>query len=339
MPLLNPFDTNAFNLVSLTAAINILPNNYGKIRQMNLFPERSVATRQVLVEEKNGVLNLLRTMPPGSPGQKATRDSRTVRSFIVPHIPYDDEILPQEYDGIRSFGTENQVDSVASIMNDHLQSMRNKHAITLEWLRLGALKGIIYDGDGSTILYNLHKEFLIKPKSVDFLFGDINTDIKAKCLEVKRHIEDNLKGEVMQGDPHVFVDKDFFDGLTSHPAVEDAYALWNNGAAARGDMRSGFPFGGLVFEEYNATISDINGTPRTFFASKYGMAFPMGTMDTFRTVVAPADFIETVNTMGVLLYAKQKNRDYDRGIDIHTQSNPLPLCLRPGVLVEVKSST
>lgn len=104
-------------------------------------------------------------------------------------------------------------------------------------------------------------------------------------------------------------------------------------------MRKGFPFGGLVFEEYNATVSDVNGTSQTFFASGYGTAFPMGTQETFRTIVAPADFIETVNTMGMLVYAKQKVRDYDRGIDIHTQSNPLPICLRPGVLAEVMTST
>jgi len=339
MSLLNPFDTNAFGLVSLSAAINILPNNYGRLRAMNLFPEKSVTTRTILVEEKNGTLSLLSTLPPGSPGQKAGRSQRHVRAFVVPHIPYDDEVLPQEYEGIRAFGSENSTDAVTTIMNDHLQTMRNKHAITLEWFRLGALKGIIYDGDGSTVLYNLYDEFLIKPKTVDFVFGTTTTDIRAKCLEVKRHIEDNLKGEVMQGDPRVLVSKEFFDALTGHAAVQDAYDLWQNGAALRDDMRKGFPFGGLVFEEYNATVSNNAGTPTLFFASKYGIAFPMGTMDTFKTIVAPADFIETVNTPGQLLYAKQKNRDFDRGIDIHTQSNVLPLCLRPGVLVTVMSST
>jgi len=112
-----------------------------------------------------------------------------------------------------------------------------------------------------------------------------------------------------------------------------------NGAALRDDMRKGFPFGGLIFEEYDATVSNTAGTPASFFASKYGIAFPQGTMDTFRTIVAPADFIEAVNTPGQLLYAKQQERDFGRGIDIHTQSNVLPLCLRPGVLVTVMSST
>ena len=48
-----------------------------------------------------------------------------------------------------------------------------------------------------------------------------------------------------------------------------------------------------------------------------------------------ADFNETVNTIGQTLYAKQEPRKFDRGTDLHTQSNPLPMCHRPGVLVKL----
>jgi hypothetical protein len=34
------------------------------------------------------------------------------------------------------------------------------------------------------------------------------------------------------------------------------------------------------------------------------------------------------------LYAKQEPRKFGRGTDLHTQSNPLPICLRPEVLVK-----
>ena len=50
---------------------------------------------------------------------------------------------------------------------------------------------------------------------------------------------------------------------------------------------------------------------------------------------APADFNETVNTPGQPVYAKQEPRKFDRGTDLHTQSNPLPMCLRPSVLVKL----
>lgn len=49
--------------------------------------------------------------------------------------------------------------------------------------------------------------------------------------------------------------------------------------------------------------------------------------------MAPADFIETVNTMGRPLYSKLSiDKDLQRWVNIHAQSNPLPICMRTGVL-------
>lgn len=335
--MLDPFQTDAFNMVSLTRAINIIPNMYGRCNELSLFPGKGVRTRSIIVEEKNGVLTLLPTMPPGSPGTMGKMGKRKVRSFVVPHIPHDDTILPQEYEGIRAFGSETELASVAAILNDHLQTMRNKHAITLEHLRMGALKGVILDADGSTI-YNLFTEFGIQQKSVDFKLGTSTTDVRGKCMEVLRHIETNLMGEV-KTEVRALVSSELFDKLTAHDNVKAAYA--NYVAAAQmlaGDLRRGFSYGGILWEEYLGQASDMDGNTRRFIAANDGHAFPMGTMSTFETVLAPADFIETANTIGIELYAKQEARKFGRGIDLHTQSNPLPICYRPAVLVRVFSS-
>lgn len=335
--ILNPFETDAFNVVSLTDSINILPNNYGRIRELNLFPGQGVRTRTIVVEEKNGVLNLLPTQPPGSPGTLGKTGKRKVRSFTIPHIPHDDVILPEEYEGIRAFGSETEMETVAQVVNDHLQTMRNKHAITLEHLRMGALKGIILDADGSTI-YNLYTEFEITQKTVDFVLGTAGTNIQTKCLEVVRHIEDNLQGEVMNG-VRCLVSQEFFDALIAHAKVRDVF-LNHSDAVNRlgGDPRKNFKFAGVIFEEYRGTATDPEGTARRFIADGEGHAYPEGTMNTFKTIFAPADFIETANTLGLELYAKQEPRKFNRGVDLHTQSNPLPICYRPGVLVKVHSS-
>ena len=50
------------------------------------------------------------------------------------------------------------------------------------------------------------------------------------------------------------------------------------------------------------------------------------------------DVNETVNTLGQPLYAKQEPREFGRGTDLHTQSNPLPMCHRPGLLVKLLAS-
>jgi len=292
----NPFTNPAFSMTALTNAMNILPINYGRTENLNLFPSRSVRFRHITIEEHQGVLTLLPTQVPGAPATVGKR-------------------------------------GLADVITDHLQMMRNKHAITLEHLRMGALKGIILDADGSELL-NLYNEFEITPKVVNFALGTATTDVKRKCLEVLRHVEDNLSGEYMTG-IHALVSPEFFDALTSHAKVKEAYERWQEGAALRNDMRSGFTFCGVTFEEYRGQATDPEGNVRRFIEGNTGHCFPLGTASTFTTYFAPADFNETVNTLGQPLYAKQEPRRFDRGTDLHTQSNPLPMCHRPGILVKI----
>ncbi|MCK9362128.1 MAG: major capsid protein [Syntrophales bacterium] len=340
---LNPFDQDAFNMVSMTQSINILPNKYGRVGQLGIFPDKGVRTRTIIVEEKNGVLNLLPTLPVGAPGTQNKMGKRKVRTLSVPHIPLDDAILPSEYEGIRAFGSENEMASLVSVMADHLQSGRDKFDITLEHLRMGALKGIILDSDGST-LYNLYTEFGITAKTVPFILGTSTTDVKKKCMAVIRHIEDNLQGEIYTG-VRCLCSANFFDMLVSHPEVEKFYL--NHAAAMEllaADPRKGFKFGGITFEEYRGTATDMDGTAHPFISSTAsplmgeGHCYPEGTSQSFNTIYAPGDFVETVNTIGIPLYAKQELRKFGRGIDLHIQSNPLPICYRPGLLVKVTSA-
>lgn len=329
----NPFNNPAFSMSSLTAAINIIPNRFGRIEALKIFPDKPVRTRQVMVEEQNGVLNLLPTMPVGAPGTVGTRGKRAMRSFVVPHIPHDDVVLPEEVQGIRAFGSETEMETIASVMARHLQTMRNKHAITLENLRMGALKGVILDADGS-VIYDLFKEFDIAPASIAFTFSDNKANIKKFCADILRHMEDNLKGEFMTG-VHCLCSPEFFDALTGHPNVKEPFLYSQQRAVLIDDMRSGFTYGGVTFEEYRGQATDMKGVSRRFIAAGEAHAFPLGTVDTFSTYYAPADFNETANTLGQALYAKQEPRKFERGTDLHTQSNPLPMCHRPGVLIKL----
>ncbi|MGO1069582.1 major capsid protein [Lysobacter sp. CA199] len=335
MPMNNPFHNPAFSVSSLTAAINLLPNTYGRLGELNLFPIKPVRTRQVSIEMRNGVLNLLPTLPVGAPGTVGTRGSRNLRALTIPHIPHDDVVLPEEVIGVRAFGSETELETLAGVMADKLQTMRNKHAITLEHLRMGALKGVVLDADGSELI-DFYRVFDITPKVFSFELADANTNVRDKCIELKHYLEDNLLGERMTG-IRVLASEEFMTALTNHPSVEKAWERWQNGEFFRTDQRAAFAMAGVVFEEYRAVVSTgVAGQPaRRFINENEGHAFPLGTIDTFATYVAPADFNETVNTLGQLLYAKQEPRKFDRGTDLHTQSNPLPVCQRPGLLVKV----
>ena len=138
------------------------------------------------IEEMSGVLNLLPTMPIGAPGTVGITGKRKVRSFVIPHIPHDDAVLPEEVQGIRAFGSETETDALANLLALKLQNMRNKHAITLEYLRMGALKGVILDADGST-LYNLYDEFGIAAKTVSFALANAATEAYEDGIRVQRN--------------------------------------------------------------------------------------------------------------------------------------------------------
>jgi hypothetical protein len=329
------FATDAFNFAALTTAINILPNRYGLIQKMNLMPGRGVPTTKVKIEEYHGLLKLLPTTPKGSPGLLAARGKRKVREFTIPHIPYDDVVLPEEAQDNRSFGYGNKLTSTADLLAQYLQAMRDNHSITLEHLRMGALKGEILDADGSTI-YDLFTEFNITAKIINFELSNATTDVKAICLELKRHIEDNLSNQIADSIT-CLVSPEFYDALTGHPVVKSAYDRWQNGEAHRADMRDGFPFGGILWREYRAKADTPEGATRRFIAANEGHAFPTGT-SYFETYFGPGDFSDTVNQPGIEIYARIEDRKFRRGADLHTQSNPLPICVRPSILVKVTKS-
>lgn len=332
--IINPFDTSGYDLATMTSAVNLIPNNYGRVRQLGLFQPEGVRTRTLVFDETNGVLTLLQSQVPGSPAPLKKQGKGKLRSFIIPHIPYNDVIKPSDIQGRQGGTVEPKTLQVE--MTRRLTEMRSSHAITEEHLMMGAVKGTILDADGST-LYNLHTEFSITPKVVDFALDVDATKVGDKCREVVRHIEDNLQGDVMMG-VRCLCDETFFDALIAHPNVEKFYLNYAEGLERIGstaDIRKGFTFGGITFEEYRAKATDpATGNMRAFIAAGNAHFFPVGTQSTFKIHHAPAEYFETVGTMGMPIYAKQLMQPSGQWVDILTESNPLPLCRRPAVLVK-----
>ncbi|MGB3212450.1 MAG: major capsid protein [Desulforhopalus sp.] len=332
--IINPFDDSGYDLATMTTAVNLIPNNYGRVRQLGLFSPEPVRTRTILVENVNGVLTLLQSQPPGAPAPRKKQGKGVMRSFVIPHVPYDDQIKPSDLQGRREPGTVDEK-TLEVEMRKRLTEMRSSHAITEEHLMMGAVKGIILDADGSTI-YNLYDEFGIAGKSVAFALDVDTTEVTDKCREVVRHIEDNLFGDVMMG-VRCLCDETFFDALITHPNVEKFYLSHAKAVELAGggaDPRKGFSFGGIVFEEYRGKATDpADGNMRSFISAGYAHFFPVGTQSTFKLHHAPAEYMETVGTYGMPIYAKQVMQPSGKWVDILTESNPLPLCRRPGALV------
>lgn len=340
---LDIFNNAAFSATSLTAAINVVPNDYGRLRELGLFSNEPIATTSVAVEFANGTLNLLPTRTRGAPPSLGTPERRSARSFNAFHIPHDDYVRADDVQNIVArVGRGNVLESVQSLVNRKLMAMRRKHAITLEHMRWGALRGNILDYDGTSLL-NLYTEFGVSQQSVDFVLGTGTTDVKAKMRSVVSFMEDNLQGETMTG-VHVFASPEWYEKFISHAKVEDIYKYYDgSNNPLRQDVRRGFPFHGAVIEEHRGSASQLqeDGTyaTRRFIPAGEAIAVPLGTTDMFSTYWAPADFMDTVNQPGEQIYTRQAiDPEFQRWVKLHSQSNPLPIVKRPRLVVRLHTS-
>lgn len=326
--MLDIFKTDAaFRTASLTASINILPIVPSRLSQLGLFRRIPITQTVALVENKNGILSLLPTVVRGGPATQAKRAGRKVRSFEVPHIPYNDTIYAADVMGIRSFGSEDATDSVATMVNERLQTLKQDHETTHEWHRIGAIKGVVLDADGTTELTNMFTEFGVAEPTVDFVFTPGTQDMKTMAQTVIRTIQTALSGAPYKY-IHALASDTFFDAFIAHDTVKGAFETFQESRFSL-EQQSDFEFAGIRWENYRGAVGS-----QPFIPAGTARFFPVGVPDMFLEINAPANFIEAVGTPGKPYYAKQEVLRFDTGVELHTQSNPLMICTRPGALVK-----
>ncbi len=326
MPMIDIFKNDAFSTVSLTDAILKRPHKPGRLGVLGLFRERGITTTTVVVEEKNGQLSLITTSPRGGPASTLGSAARTARSFVVPHLERESQILADEVQNVRAFGSESELASVQQIVNERLTDLRAMHEVTLEYHRMGAIKGQILDADGVTSIYNLFTEFGVAQQTFDI---DLGGDVRNEAIAIQRLSEAELGGEPVSG-YRAFCGDEFFDALIAASAVKTSLQ-YQESALLRTDIRAGFEYAGIVWENYRGNVGGI-----PFVPADEAFVVPMGT-NIFTTYFAPADFMETVNTVGLPLYAKigDDPSGFNRFVKVHSQSNPLAICLRPRAIIQV----
>ncbi len=318
-----------FTVATLTAAVNKLPTIPSKAGALGIFDEKGVTTTSVIIDEREGRLVLVPNTSRDADPAPAKASGRTRRTFETLHLPLSRPLLPSSLQGVAGFGEEQApINAQARIINDHLQELKNSIDATREYQRVGALRGKLLDANGE-VLYDLFDEFGVQQKKEIVALSSANTDVRKACLDAKRHAEKKLGGVLVRGFA-AFCGPDWFDAFTEHSKVKAAFANYQQAQdRLGGDMRSGFTFGGITFMEYDATVSG-----REFIPANVAQVFPLA-QGVFRMFNAPANYNETVNTVGLPFYSKGEERKMGKGWDVEAQSNPLAMCMFPEALVEL----
>jgi hypothetical protein len=326
----------------LTEQVNVIPNTFGMINALNIFPSRPIDSTIVEIDRVNGKLRVLGARPRGATGSVSSPEKSTKFYIEVPHIPHLDSIKPQDIQN--QVGPGRQRVTLDSKTARALAAIRRKHDITREYMRVQALKGIVKDGDGVT-LFDPYTVFGITQKTVDFVLGTAGTDVIAKCEEVMDHIQTNIGDDTIQG-VEMIVSPTFFNKFVQHARVEkywvqtqQAQSLANfERARLGGSWGRVFEFGNILFREYKGSVPVKAGSEALITANQ-AHAYPVGTGDSFETVDAPPHHLGEVNAAPTdQIFITTKELDHGEGVEMKSQSNPLPIAKRPEVLVSCSTS-
>ncbi len=343
------YNSDAFSLVTLTAVINDeehVPGRAGELVFGGI--GEGVATTSIDFELNPETLGLIPTSARGGPAPVNGQDKRTLKTVGIPHVKLEETISAGQIQGVRELGSMDTLRGARSVVDGQMRKQSRRHDLTLEHFRLGALSGIVLDSD-STELVNLFTLFGVTEKvfSFDSVFipsadqAETLVTVRRKCNDVVRYMKRNLGGAWNSGARvWSFVGDNFFDKLI------ETVGQTNKGfeAAERklGDsyVNGVFEWGGVFFENYAGTNDATKTSAGTVgIDPDEARFFITGVPGLYQETYAPGDFLETVNTLGLPRYAKVAATDnMNRSVTLHTQQNPLPMCLKPATLVKGTST-
>jgi len=337
------FNGDAFNVLSLTRNINNIPYKPSRIEELGIYDGdgdgagAGVNTQRLAVVNVDQVLQVIPDTALGTMPNKQQTNPGDIRYFTIPHLPLNDNVMAWELQGqttlgdIGSAGDSQQLLSVQQAITNKQGLMVQNHMLTWEWMRMNSIKGILLDADGSTVLYNWFTEFGVTPHELTWTVateGDINT----VCDAIVRHTT-NVLGNDRASGIHCFVGSDFMTALKNDPALQPGFLRYPNeapGALYRESTVYGtINYNGITFEEYRGLLG---GNP--YVAADEAYAFPLGT-NAFIRRNGPGDLSVAQGTMGMPMYSSRKELDFGTGWGLHSQSNPMFMCQRPGVLTKI----
>ena len=291
-----------------------------------------MTTTSAMIEQLGTTLSLVPSGQRGSPANATAADKAKLIPFPAVHLPQRATIIADSVQNLRAFGSESELETVEAVVNKRLEKMRRNLDATIEFHRMGAIKGQVLDSDGTSVLLNLYTAFGVSQQTHNMLLTTATTKVREQITKAKRKSEDDLGG-LMYKSMRAFCSPAFFDAFVAHGAVEAAYDRWNSGDFLRQDVRAGFYHGGVFWEEYRGTVG---GVP--FITDGEAYLVPEGVPDMLITNYAPADYEETVNTIGLPYYAKQEAMRMGKGRELEAQSNPLCLNTRPRSVIKLTAS-
>lgn len=321
-----------FQVTTLTAAINEAQTAPTLLASLNLFQEEGINTTTFELEFDGEVLTLVTPAERGEPAQGQKKANRKKIPFQTVHLPVPIHIKADEITNVRAFGSQTEQEAVQAVVNKHLMHARQRLVATREMMRAGAITGKVRDDNGNVIL-DINDRFGINVANVTFDPAAKNT--KELLSKGKREAKKKL-GQTVVNRWLLMCGADFFDAYSQAEDVV-AYLQNRNGNSNDNvnDMTDGLDFHNVTAFAYDASVLNEKDVEQHFVEPDMAYLIPV-TPGLLIGRNAPADYVETVGTMGLPFYAKTEIAAMGKGISAEAQSNPLYIPTRPAAIRRFK---
>lgn len=325
------FEGDAFTIIELTRALENIPYKPALLTGSGLFSSRGVRSRTVMIESRDGTLSLIPFSERGSAYEQQIPERREIRAFVCRQFKKQDVLWASEIQSVRDFGSETATQQVQTEVAHKLRRLRQDAEFTFEYHLLNGIQGIVKDPRDHATVVNYFTEFNITPAAeIDFDLDNATPAsgaLRKRCQALIESVEESMGG-LAAGTVQVRAEcgSAFFADLVAHKEVRETYLNTAAAADLRGRVADEVSFGGIAFRRYRGGNGFGVPTDKAYL-------YPEGIEGLFEIYYAPADTFETVNTLGLPLYARTiPDRDRDEWVRLEIESNPLPICTRPQVL-------
>ena len=315
-----------FQVTSLTASINEARTAPSLLASLGLFEERGITTTTFELEFDGQVLTLVMPGERGEPKQGQKKANRRKIPFQTVHLPVPMHIKADEIQNVRAFGSQTEQQALQAVVNEHLMLARQRLVATRELMRAGAITGKVLDAEGNVLL-DIYQHFGITQEPVEFDPAAKKT--KAMLTAAKTASKKHL-GQAVVNRWLFLQGPDFFNAYSEADDVVRGLQNKNgNSNDLIDDMTDGLNFHNVTAFAYDASLIGEDGeTEVAYVPSDEAFLIPV-TPGLLIGRNAPADYVETVGTLGLPFYAKTELAAMGKGITGEAQSNPLYLPTRP----------
>lgn len=333
---------NPYDRVELTSAVNYADYIPHELEVWLPWNSEGVTTRSVWIDvEEDGTLSIIDEKSPRS-GKREYADDVDYSGFTIniPYYPQWDTLIAEATQGRRAFGSADEAQAYMLELTKKVQRMKDKNALTREFIRAGALQGIIYKKNGQ-VSQNLHQLAGTTPTTHSFDLSSATTDVIAEIQEAVEKVEDKLgKYQGLATSYKLIAGKNIHKKLSRHASVREAFRLWsatgavgNMGSALRDDLRPGFP----ITTDVDLVSYSKGKIGETFFLHPDKALLCPIIPGLYQTRYAPGTGKNSVNTIGIPETAQIEPLGFDKGDELHMEMAAVSFLERQEAICEITS--